>query len=78
MLYRGVTTAAVGTKLLQLPISCYVAPMAALLDSGALHNFISSAALKSIGTHKLWAKAPLMQVKDANTDIMILDKVACL
>ena len=78
MLYGRVTTATVGTKLLQLPISCHASPMAALLDSGASHNFISSAALKSISACKLWAKAPPMQVKVANKDIMISDKVACL
>ena len=52
--------------------------MAALLDSGASHNFISSTALKSISARKLWAKATPMQVKVANKDIMILDKVTCL
>ena len=78
MLYRCVTTVTIGMKLLQLPIRCHTSPMVALLNSGASHNFISSAVLKLIGAHKLWAKVLPMQVKVANKDIMILDKVACL
>ena len=53
MLYGYVMIAAISMKLLQLPISCHAAPMATLLNSGASHNFISSAVLKSIGAHKL-------------------------
>ena len=77
-MYGCIKTATIGTKLLQLPISCHVAPMVALLDSGALHNFISSAALILISACKLWAKVPAMQVEVASKDTMISDKVACL